>query len=406
MGVFSKVGGWLTDKSNQFIRGDAEIPGSYYASDEAEAAYGGLRGGADEPSATARRQPVSPFGGDAEDEYGGRVPYRSKNQGQNTASFARVTPGQTTGSFQAVTPGQTTGSYPPANPLQATGSYPPVNPMQATGAYPPVNPAQATASYPPAAQATSSFPPVNPQNPYAGYTPNTPPAQPPQQPQGQYRSNYATPPQGGNCVPFPNMQVGPDGAPYTHMEYIVLLRTRNECKNVIEYIKQNASVFLNMEFIESVSERQRCVDMLSGAAYTLGCKLNKISPRGIYLISSPAVRVIIDQAMQRFAAEPEARGYARQGYPQEQAAYAAPQGGMPMGRPLQQNFGFAPATPETQPYTAEPEPAQPMFRQRPANPFSQKASGAYGQRQEADNQPSFQTPASAGFGKRSGAYQQ
>ena len=54
--------------------------------------------------------------------------------------------------------------------------------------------------------------------------------------------------------------------------------------------------------------------MLSGAAYTLGCALNKISPRGIYLISSPSVRVVLDPAMQKFTAAPEAQGYARQHY--------------------------------------------------------------------------------------------
>lgn len=101
------------------------------------------------------------------------------------------------------------------------------------------------------------------------------------------------------------------------MEYVVLLRSRNECKDVIGYIKTNASVFLNMEFIASDSERQRCVDMLSGAAYTLGCALNKISPRGIYLISAPTVKVVLDPAMQKAAAAPEAQGYARQRYEQE-----------------------------------------------------------------------------------------
>ena len=117
-------------------------------------------------------------------------------------------------------------------------------------------------------------------------------------------------PVNGNVVMFPGMQQAPEA--YTHVEYVVLLRSRNECKDVIGYIKTNASVFLNMEFIASDSERQRCVDMLSGAAYTLGCALNKISPRGIYLISAPTVKVVLDPAMQKAAAAPEAQGYARQ----------------------------------------------------------------------------------------------
>ena len=133
-----------------------------------------------------------------------------------------------------------------------------------------------------------------------------------QNPQAAYPQGFAPPV--NNVVPFPGMQRGPDGMVYAHVEYIVLLRSRNECKDVIGYIKTNASVFLNMEFIASDSERQRCVDMLSGAAYTLGCALNKISPRGIYLISAPTVKVVLDPAMQKFSSAPEAQGFARQRY--------------------------------------------------------------------------------------------
>ena len=150
------------------------------------------------------------------------------------------------------------------------------------------------------------------------------PAQQGMAPNG-YAQGYG--PVNGNVVMFPGMQQNPEGMAYTHVEYVVLLRSRNECKDVIGYIKTNASVFLNMEFIASDSERQRCVDMLSGAAYTLGCALNKISPRGIYLISAPTVKVVLDPAMQKATAAPEAQGYARQRYEQEgySAGYAQAQ---------------------------------------------------------------------------------
>ena len=134
--------------------------------------------------------------------------------------------------------------------------------------------------------------------------------------------------QGSNVVTFPGMQSTPDGMVYAHVEYIVQLCSRNECRKVIDYIRANASVFLNMEMIADASERQRCVDMLSGAAYALGCALNKISPRGVYLISSPSVRVMMDNATQKLAASPEVRGFARQTYGQENAQqpqYMAPQ---------------------------------------------------------------------------------
>ena len=149
------------------------------------------------------------------------------------------------------------------------------------------------------------------------------PAQQPVQQQPAYQQPVAQPQQAAyqqqpvyqqpanNVVQFPGMQHTQDGSVYAHVEYVVLLRSRQECKDVIAYIKSNASVFLNMEFIASDSERQRCVDMLSGAAYTLGCALNKISPRGIYLISSPSVRVVLDPAMQKFTSS-DAQAYNQQ----------------------------------------------------------------------------------------------
>ena len=154
-------------------------------------------------------------------------------------------------------------------------------------------------------------------------------------PQASAQTAYQQP---SNILPFPGMIRGPEGNLYAHVEYIVLLRSRNECTRIIEYIKANASVFLNMEFIANDSERQRCVDMLSGAAYTMGCKLNKISQRGIYLISSPNVRVMLDPAMQKFAATPESQGYVRPEY----ANPAAYQTGAPMaGYAAQAGGGYA-----------------------------------------------------------------
>lgn len=229
----------MHEKSDRFIRGEAP-EGGYYATQEAQQAYGHM---GEEAPDTEEREPLDPFGHGGGD-YGGRVPYRSRYDMEREAQ--------------------------------------------------------------------------QPQQPVAAQPQPAPQQQGAQQPQG-----YP-----GNVVPFPGMRQGGDGSVYAHVEYVVLLRSRNECKDVIAYIKSNASVFLNMEFIASDSERQRCVDMLSGAAYTLGCALNKISPRGMYLISSPSVRVVLDPAMQKFTAAPEAQGFTRQRYeadPYAQQAYAQPQ---------------------------------------------------------------------------------
>ena len=292
MGIFRKFGDWLTDKSNRFIRGeaDADMEMSY----EEEQAEG-------EQSV---RQPLDPFGR-GEGEYGGRTPYRSR------ADLEREAQQQAQQQLQQ------------AQQMQQQMNQPVQQPAQAR--------------------------------------------------QPQYQQGYQ---QQSNVVNFPGMQASPDGSVYAHVEYVVLLRSRNECKDVIAYIKSNASVFLNMEFIASDSERQRCVDMLSGAAYTLGCALNKISPRGIYLISSPSVRVVLDPAMQKFTAAPEAQGFARQRYEEG----------------YQQQAGYGYQQPEVQ-----PEPAQPA---------EAVAAGAYTTRFQA--QGAQRMPSSFGSvmaGNATGMYQ-
>lgn len=214
-----------------------------------------------EENAESVREPLDPFG-HGEGEYGGRVPYRSRADIEREQREAQ----QAAAQQQAMQAQQ----------------------MQAQR----MNQAQPMQQAQPINRAASAQ-------------------------QAQYTQQGYQQPAASNVVPFPGMQASPDGSVYAHVEYVVLLRSRNECKDVIAYIKSNASVFLNMEFIASDSERQRCVDMLSGAAYTLGCALNKISPRGIYLISSPSVRVVLDPAMQKFTAAPEAQGFARQRYETE-----------------------------------------------------------------------------------------
>ena len=224
MGFMKNLANWLKEKSERFIRGQDEE--EYEQEETVEEAE-------QEPSV---REPLDPFKR-GEGKYGGRVPYRSRDDLEREAQMQQQQQQQYQQQVQ--------------QPAQAN--------------YQQQAPAQ----------------------------------------QQAYQQNN------GNVVQFPGMQQSTDGSVYAHVEYVVLLRSRQECKDVIAYIKSNASVFLNMEFIASDSERQRCVDMLSGAAYTLGCALNKISPRGIYLISSPSVRVVLDSAMQKFTAAPDQQGIAQ-----------------------------------------------------------------------------------------------
>ena len=196
-------------------------------------------------------------------------------------------------------------------------------------------------------------------------------------------------PQESNVVNFPGQQTP------SHVEYVMLLRSRNECTKVIEYIKTSASVFLNMEYIANESERQRCVDMLSGAAYTLGCQLHKISNRGIYLIASPNVRVMIDPAMKRFTSAPEAQAFSFQ-----QAQEVPPQAMQPE-RPFAASAAYAGRMSEQAGETTAPYPPQqqaayapfqrprPTFRSQQQAPLRRASGAQYADRQAAGYPSSF-----------------
>lgn len=295
MGLLDKFGGWVTDKSNRFIQGgDNAAPRSYYASSEAEEAYGrmgdemtpNMMETQDAGNETQRRG-VDPFDRAGKD-YGGRSVYKSQRelQAEQAAMEAERQRGWQQGNqpsgFDQSRQGQ-------GQPPQGYGQ-----PNYGGLGQPyPTQPPQGTMTQPQ---------PTQPQRP----TPQP------------------TAPQPNNVVNFPGVRQTPEGNAFNHIEYLVLLRSRNECTKVIEYIKTNASVFLNMEFIANDGERQRCVDMLSGAAYTLGCKLNRISNRGMYLISSPSVYVVMDESMQGFSLAPESQGFVRQNY--EMSGYGSRQG--------------------------------------------------------------------------------
>ncbi len=207
--------------------------------------------------------------------------------------------------------------------------------------------------------------------------------------QAPYQQAAYQQPQESNVVNFPGQQTP------SHVEYVMLLRSRNECTKVIEYIKTSASVFLNMEYIANESERQRCVDMLSGAAYTLGCQLHKISNRGIYLIASPNVRVMIDPAMKRFTSAPEAQAFSFQ-----QSPDYPPQAMQPERQPFAAPAAYTGRMSEQAGDTTAPYPAQqqaayaPFQRPRPTFQSQQaplrRASGAqYADRQAAGYPSSF-----------------
>ena len=336
---------WFVEQSNKFVRGGGPqqpMEPPYDANTPAEG-----------------QQVMDPFN-HGDKKYGGRQPYRSRaeieaeerqaqyqaqqEQRQQAAVYGHQQPQYHP---QQQEPMQQAGAYQQGyqqpqqqEPMQQAGAYQQgyqqpqqQEPMQQAGGYQQgyqqpqqQEPMQQAGGYQQGYQQPQQQEPMQQGGGYQqGY--QQPQQQEPMQQAGGYQQGYQQPqyqgqqaayqqPQASNVVTFPGMQSTPEGMVYAHVEYIMYLYKRDECRKVIERIRSNASVFLNMEAIEQISDRQRCVDILSGAAYALGCKLNKLSNNGIYLISSPSVHVVKDKEQPKENVNSN-YGFARQSYGSE-----------------------------------------------------------------------------------------
>ncbi len=338
----------VTEKGNQFIRGGETLQGQEAPARELEMGFTDVYESAD----PERQKMMNPFNNNGGSDYGGRQRYRSRSeleaearqqQAQQAAEAQQLQQAQ----MQQYQQAQQQAQYQQEQAQQQAAAYQQLQqpvPYQAQqmqqAQYQQEQAQQQAAAYQAqqvqAQQQAAAYQAQAQQQAYQAQQ-----AQAQAQAQQAQAQQQAAAPQGTNVVTFPGMQSTPDGMVYAHVEYIVQMTSRNQCRNVIDCIRSNASVFLNMEMITNINERQRCVDMLSGAAYALGCALNKISPQGVYLISASSVRVMMDAATQKLAATPDVRSFARQSYDQEPSRYAAQS---------QQN---------SQPMVEEPEPQQP-----------------------------------------------
>lgn len=151
-----------------------------------------------------------------------------------------------------------------------------------------------------------------------------------QQFQGNYQQGWGQ--QEGWQQPAPQQQV-PDNISfmpghyvdgtraYAHVERITQLVSFQACYRIIEFMKNGESVIVNTESISNEAEVIRCIDMLSGAAYTLGCSITKITNiKRAYLISPPTVQVLADVFIRRMSDRRTEEGARRRSgrYPEEQ----------------------------------------------------------------------------------------
>ena len=108
--------------------------------------------------------------------------------------------------------------------------------------------------------------------------------------------------QTSNVTLFPGSFVDQNGNAYVHVERIAQLVSVSACFRIIEFMRNGESVIVNTESIASDADVQRCLDMLSGAAFTLGCTLTRITQvRRAYLIAPGSVMVMEDAAMSRWS---------------------------------------------------------------------------------------------------------
>ena len=133
--------------------------------------------------------------------------------------------------------------------------------------------------------------------------------QQPQQPWPEMQQQPAAMPQTQDNISYmPNVFVGDDGNAYVHVERVVQLLNTQACFRVMEFMRNGESVIINTESIGNEPEVQRCLDMLSGAAFTLGCSMTRLTQGGrAWLIAPTTVLVMQDSAVSQWSggAQPE-----------------------------------------------------------------------------------------------------
>lgn len=171
---------------------------------------------------------------------------------------------------------------------------------------------------------------------------------PEQQPWQSYAPQAMQQPTAGNQVYYPEAQQ-PSTLPnnVTYPEFpqavqnrptefrITMLDSVSHCYRIIEFMRNGFVVVVNTEPIASDQEVQRCVDMISGAAFTLSCSVTRITrAERAYLIAPEGMIV---QAENFFVGMTDQELVP----PAERSAYPNSRFGSVAER-YQQDYGYAP----------------------------------------------------------------
>ena len=95
-----------------------------------------------------------------------------------------------------------------------------------------------------------------------------------------------------NISYMPNVYRDEQGEGHHHVERLTQPMSASTCYRLIEFMRNQESVIVNTELIPDERERQRCLDILFGAAYAMDCTFTRISVKSIYLIAPRSVAVI------------------------------------------------------------------------------------------------------------------
>ena len=119
----------------------------------------------------------------------------------------------------------------------------------------------------------------------------------PAQPAGFAQQQNAAPAQNaqsnmGQMHYMPGQFVHEDGKSYSHVERLAQPLSASSCFRLIEFMRNGESIIVNTELIQDERENAHCLDLLYGAAFTMGYTFTKISRLRIYLISPANICVL------------------------------------------------------------------------------------------------------------------
>lgn len=94
-----------------------------------------------------------------------------------------------------------------------------------------------------------------------------------------------------NVVPMPGRESARESqAPSRHSAIIMYVRRKEDGQQIISYVLEGRSVILNCEEIDD-AQCQRVIDILSGAAFALGGRIQRVSHRN-YLFVPASVEIV------------------------------------------------------------------------------------------------------------------